>query len=64
MIPVLKALLIQQQQKKESTTKASVVKNMLQNNIKDDKGVVHRFMSSYEPPEAYSVSVLSLTNGS
>lgn len=35
----------------------------LQNDIKDDKGVVHRFMSSYEALEANSNSVLSLSNG-
>lgn len=42
----------------------ALVKFQLQNNIKDDKGVVLRFMSSYETPEAYTVFVLSLTNGS
>lgn len=41
-----------------------LVKCKLQNNIKDNKEVVHRFMSSYELPEAYSVHVLSLTNDS
>lgn len=43
---------------------AALVKSQLQNNIKDDERGVHRFMSSYETPEAYSVFVFSLTNGS
>ena len=41
-----------------------MVKCKLPNNIKDDKGAVHGFMSSYEPPEACAESVFSLTNDS
>lgn len=48
----------------KKTLWAALVKPQLQNNIKDDERGVHRFMSSYETPEAYSVFVFSLTNGS
>lgn len=64
MTPELTAPLAQQPWKRESTMTPELVKHQPQNNIKDDKGVVHRFMSLYETPEANSVFVLRLTNGS
>lgn len=64
MTPELTAPLARQAWKRESTMTPELVKHQPQNNIKDDKGVVHRFMSLYETPEANSVFVLRLTNGS
>lgn len=53
--------------KRWKTKLSALVKSQLQNNITDDEsggGGGHRFMSSYEAPEANSVFVFSLTNGS